>query len=974
MIWPMVRRESETMTCNVRVLRRRQGVAEWLGFGRFMHLLQESVETKREMAIFYKRQVTTMKPKTALRLRLLFLTLSSVGLLLGQAALPDGIQKFSTVEGITEYRLTNGMRLLLFPDASSPKLTVNITYLVGSKHENYGETGMAHLLEHMVFKPTKNRGNIIKEMTDHGAQFNGTTWLDRTNYYETVNASDENLQWAIELEADRMVNALIAKSDLDKEMTVVRNEFEAGENSPMRVLMQRTQAAAYEWHNYGKTTIGSRADIENVPIERLQGFYRKYYQPDNAVLVIAGKFDAPKALRLVAKNFGAIARPERKLDKIWTTEPTQDGERTVTVRRVGDVQMLLAAYHIPSGIHPDSEALEVLSSVLSNNPSGRLYKGMVESKKAAGVFGFGLQGADAGLLMFGSQLRKDQSLAEAKSAMFATLEGVVKEPPSKEEVDRAKANLSKQIELMMTNSQQIAISLSELASMADWRMLFVSRDRLQKVTPEDVQRVAKAYLKDDNRTVGSFIPVDKPDRSEIPPPPDFTDLVTNYKGRAAMAEGEVFDPSPANIDSRTKRATLPNGMKLVMMPKKNRGNTVYGRITLRVGDEKSLFGLSESASLAWSMLMRGTKNKTRQQIQDEADKLKLRLNIGGSAATGAANVETTRENLAGALSLAVEVLRQPSFDDREFDTLKQSILASYEANLREPQALAGVMLSKHLRPYAKGDIRAVKSYEESIEAIKATKLEDLKNFHTQFFGGTSGGVITLVGDFDPTAVEAQLRGLLGDWKSPKGYVKTTSPYQKVEAVNRTINTPDKANAMFMAGMNIALSDEDPGYPAITFANYLFGQNADSRLFNRLRQKEGWSYGAGSSLGAGTKENGGAMQVYAILAPENLAKLENGVKEEFNKILTEGFSADEVAKGKKSWLQSQQVQRTQDQSLLGMLSGFEFYGRRMDWAAQLEAKVAALTTEEVNAAVKKYIDLNALSIFKAGDMKKAGLPQ
>lgn len=914
-----------------------------------------------------------MHTSLMLRMFMLLLTCVPYAPLMGQPALPAGVEKLSTVEGITEYRLTNGLRLLLFPDASSPKLTVNITYLVGSKHENYGETGMAHLLEHMVFKPTKTRGNIIKEMTDHGAQFNGSTWLDRTNYFETVNASDENLQWAIELEADRMVNALVAKSDLDKEMTVVRNEFEAGENSPMRVLMQRTQAAAYEWHAYGKTTIGSRADIENVPIERLQAFYRKYYQPDNAVLVIAGKFDAGKALALVAKTFGVIPRPERKLEKIWTTEPTQDGERTVTVRRVGDEQLLLAAYHIPSGIHPDSEALSVLSSVLSANPAGRLYKGLVESKKAAGVFGYGMQGADPGLLMFGVQLRKEQSLEEARREMYATLEAVVKEPPSKEEVERAKTKLTKQIELMMTNSQQIAISLSEVASAADWRMLFVSRDRLLNVTPEDVQRVAKAYLKDDNRTVGTFRPVDKPDRAEIPKTPDFTNMVTNYKGRAAMAEGEVFDPTPSNIDARTKRATLPNGMKLVMMPKKTRGNTVIGRITLRVGDEKSLFGMAERANLTWSMLMRGTKNKTRQQIQDESDKLKLRLNVYGSAAFGAANVETTRDNLAGALRLAVEVLREPVFDEREFETLKQSMLASYESNLREPQAVAGLLLSKHLRPFPKGDIRAVSSFEESIQALKGVKLEELKEFYQQFFGGTSDGVITFVGDFDPAAVEAELRELLGDWKSPKGYTRTKNPYMKVDAANKAVNTPDKANAMFMAGMNIAVSDEDEGYPALLFANYLFGQNADSRLFNRLRQKEGWSYGAGSMLGAGTKENGGLLQVYAILAPENLAKVENGVKEEFQKILTDGFSADEVAKGKKAWLQAQQVQRTQDQALLGMLSGYEYHGRRMQWAAQFETKVAALTVEEVNAAVKKYVDMSALSIVKAGDMKKAGLP-
>ncbi|MFN7328107.1 MAG: M16 family metallopeptidase, partial [Bacteroidota bacterium] len=197
--------------------------------------------------------------------------------------------KVTTVEGITEYRLANGLRVLMFPDQSKQTITVNITYLVGSKHENYGETGMAHLLEHLVFKGTPKHPNIPQELTEHGARPNGTTWLDRTNYFETFAATEENLKWALDLESDRMVNSYIAKKDLDSEMTVVRNEFESGENSPFRVLWQRVMATAFEWHNYGKSTIGARADIENVPIERLQAFYRKHYQPDNAVLMIAGK-------------------------------------------------------------------------------------------------------------------------------------------------------------------------------------------------------------------------------------------------------------------------------------------------------------------------------------------------------------------------------------------------------------------------------------------------------------------------------------------------------------------------------------------------------------------------------------------------------------------------------------------------------------------------------------------------------------
>ena len=215
-------------------------------------------------------------------------------------------QLVTEVEGISEYRLSNGLKVLLFPDPSKPQVTVNLTVFVGSRHEGYGEAGMAHLLEHMLFKGTPDHPNIPKVLKDHGADFNGTTWLDRTNYYETLPASNANLEFAIKLEADRMVNSYVKGEDLISEMTVVRNEFERGENSPRSILDQRVMSAAYEWHNYGKSTIGNRADIERVPIDRLQQFYKKYYQPDNAMLVVAGAFEPELALKIIDETFGKI--------------------------------------------------------------------------------------------------------------------------------------------------------------------------------------------------------------------------------------------------------------------------------------------------------------------------------------------------------------------------------------------------------------------------------------------------------------------------------------------------------------------------------------------------------------------------------------------------------------------------------------------------------------------------------------------
>ncbi|MCB0636371.1 MAG: insulinase family protein, partial [Lewinella sp.] len=323
--------------------------------------------------------------------------------------LPEGITQKASVEGITEYLLEdNGLRILLFPDQSKPTITVNVTYLVGSRHEGYGETGMAHLLEHMVFKGTPDHPNIPQELTEHGARPNGTTWYDRTNYFETFSATEENLRWALDMEADRMVNSFIKGEDLESEMTVVRNEFESGENSPVGVLMERVLSTAFLWHNYGQSTIGARADLENVPIERLQAFYKKYYQPDNAYLIVAGKIDVEQTLQLIKEEFGPIPRPERGLYPTYTREPTQDGERFVELARVGDVQVVSAAYHICPGSHQDYPAIDVLIELLTSEPSGRLYQALVGSGKASSQWGWAASLAEPGFTYFNVEVLKNK--------------------------------------------------------------------------------------------------------------------------------------------------------------------------------------------------------------------------------------------------------------------------------------------------------------------------------------------------------------------------------------------------------------------------------------------------------------------------------------------------------------------------------------------------------------------------------------
>jgi zinc protease len=883
-------------------------------------------------------------------------------------ALPKGVERVTSVEGITEYRLPNGLRVLLFPDPSKQTMTVNMTYLVGSAVEDYGETGMAHLLEHMVFKGSPKHTNIPQELTSHGSRPNGSTSYDRTNYFETFAATDENLNWALDLESDRMVNSFIAKKDLDSEMTVVRNEYEAGENSPFNVLLERLIATSYVWHNYGKSTIGARSDIENVPIERLQAFYHKYYQPDDAVLTVAGKFDEGKTLALVDKYFSPIPRPTRTMQKIYTIEPTQDGERSVTLRRVGDTQLVQAIYHVPAASHADFPAVNILAQVLGDTPSGRLHKALVETKKASSIFGFNFELREPGIAVFGAEVRQGDSLDAARDILVQTIEGLSTTPPTKEEVERARTQLLKDFDLNMNKAELIGLILSEYIASGDWRLFFLERDRTRKITAEEVQQVAARYFKPANRTLGMFIPTPKPDRAEIPATPDVAAMLKDYKGDAAIAAGEAFDPSPTNIESRTKRAEVA-GVKMALLPKKTRGGTVVAQMLLRFGDEQSLMNRSTAAGLAGEMLMRGTTKHTRQQIQDELDRLKARAFVSGFTVQATVFIETTRANLPAVLRLMAEVLREPAFPDKEFDLLKQENLAGIEQQKSEPPQIAFTAFNRQMNPFPKGDPRYISTPDEEIAELNAATLDQAKQFYHDFYGA-SNAQLTVIGDFDEQEITKLTTELFSDWKSPRPFKRIPSIFKEIAPANQTFQAPDKANAFFVAGFLFDMRDDNADYAALTLGHYMLGGGfLSSRLAARIRQKEGLSYGVGSGIFVSAFDHYGRFTATAIYAPQNVEKLEAAFKEEIARMLKDGFTAEEVEAAKSGYLQSRQVSRAQDNELLGRSNTYLFLGRTWQWDADFEAKIKALTPEQINAAMRHYVDPSRLVIYKAGDFAK-----
>jgi zinc protease len=875
-----------------------------------------------------------------------------------------------TVEGIKEYELTNGLRILLMPDASQTNIAVNIVYKVGSRHEGYGESGMAHLLEHMLFKQCKKFVDIKKAIADKGASANGTTWYDRTNYYEILSASDENLRWAIDMEADRMVNSKILPEELKKEFSVVRNEFEIGENYPSGVLNERVISAMYLWHNYGKSTIGSKEDIERVKAENLKVFYKKYYQPDNAVLIIAGKFDEKKALAYCQQYFGPLPKPTRKLQPTYTVEPPQDGERNVLLRRTGDIQYIGMAYHTPSLADKDYASNDALIEILTNDPSGILYKKLVETKIASKLYGYAQTLYDPGFSYFEVEVPKDKSIDSAKHVLLTAMDDLGTMNFTEEDLTRAKNIILKSIENNVSQTTDFAVSLTEYIGAGDWRLFFLYRDRIEKLTVADIQAAAKKYYKSSNRTYGIFVPDAAPDRTVVAETPDIAKLLNGYKGKEVAAQKANFENTIENIKRNTEYGVLANGGKYALLEKPTKGDKITASVILRFGDEKSLNNKSEIGGVLAEMLYSGTTTKTKEQIADELDRIKTSISFSGGSTSLSININTDKKNLSAALALLDDMLQNPKFDAKEFDRIILDTKASYETGKSDPQTLAAQKLQKMLSNYPSGHPYYASSTDESLEELAKVKLDDVKKYYHDFYGANNS-VSSFVGELDKKQIKSFLESSFGKWNSKETYKEVEPIYFESKAKTETINTPDKTNAMLLGGLNLNISRKHPDYAAVIIANELLGGGAflSSRIPQRLRENEGMSYGAGSFMNVEYNYNIGNWGVYAMFNPLYKGRLDSALHQEIDKAIKTGFTQDELTKSVASWQEQGRTSLGSNDNLASILRSFLQNDRDLNQYIEFDNKLKNLKLDAVNTALRKYFDKSKFVMVYGGDFEK-----
>lgn len=675
-------------------------------------------------------------------------------------------KKIQELAGIEEYLYQpNGMKVILIQDNSAPVVTVQIVYQVGSKHEVTGNTGSTHLLEHMNFKGTptfnKKKGNAIFSVLEGiGAQMNATTWLDRTNYFETI--PSDKIELALHIEADRMRNSLLLKEDKDAEMTVVRNEFERAENNPSGILNKEIWSTAYMAHPYHHPTIGWRSDIENMPIEVLRDFYNTYYWPDNATLTIVGDFKKEELFTLVDKYFGQITKSPHEIKQPYTTEPEQLGPRRIIIKRPGQLAMVSIAFKIPGVLHNDSPALDVLSQIMGSGTSSIISKTFVDQGHA--VYGAANTSnfKEAGLFTISLAFSPDKNAEDVNKQLLEMVEKVKSSGISQDDLARVVAKLNTQTILSRDGSESIASELTEAIAAGDWTQYVKGSERLSKVTVEDVKRVANFYLADNQSTTGYFLPDNTGDNQEVNP------SVSGFKKQTISTEeeskfyfrnpNEHFDKdiTPILVEEKNLMNSFLDYQEIRSSVSKYLRKEVSGVdvVTVKTG-AKGFITVAASfpiagtgkklliSTLTVGMLSKGTKLHNKFKFSEKLENLGVNIKISSDMNNVNIRFKCLAKDMEKVVSLLAEELRQPLFDSKELELLKQQLISSYKDNLTNPATLGSIALSQAM--YSEGHPNYSQDIGTTVLNIETITTEDIKAFYKAYFG-TNAMHLVAVGD------------------------------------------------------------------------------------------------------------------------------------------------------------------------------------------------------------------------------------
>lgn len=877
-----------------------------------------------------------------------------------------GFRKVREIQGMTEYHLeSNGLTVLLRPDASLPVVTFMVTYRIGSRNESYGTTGATHLLEHMMFKGTrehnKEAGTGYDQLLDvTGAETNATTWLDRTNYHATI--PPRELPLIIRLEADRMRNLRLREEDLRPEMTVVRNEFQIAANDPGMALETEIWATAYLAHPYRHGVLGWQSDVENIPMAKLRGFYDTFYWPDNATVSIIGDFDPPAALELIREHYGKISRSPVPMPRVYTEEPVQTGARRLVIRRPGDLGRIMIAFKIPPSAHPDCAALAVLCEILADGLQCRFYREVTEQGLTNDVEAFPEFARDGSLLLFSAELGAEATHQEAEDAILRVLREVKEKGVSEEERTSGIARLITKSVFTRDGPPAISEALTEFIGSGDWTRYFTWDDEVAAVTAADIQRAANRWLREDQSTTGWYVPGDPPALDRVEPEPRATGPIqpeVAATAEACLSTALRFVPpagasgqriGPKIIRSRAGQVDVlvcPVGVKDIV--------NVYGSIPL--GDPAN----PVLADFMVAMLELGTRDREAGEIAELLDQSGATIEFASGNGQLIFAASCRKADLGMVLDLLSEQLRLPTFPRDEVDFMREQLLAGELLTRSDTVAQAEIAFSRAAFPA--GHPRHRLDDAGINDALRGIRRKDLIEYHRRWVG-PSAAVLAITGDVDPAGAHALAAKAFGHWKG--GEVPSRSPAitPLEQAVVRHLEIGGKENTTVWIGQPLGLDGRDPEALALLLATRTLGEGFTSRLVGSVRDTDGLTYSIGADMECGLT-NGGVWRIEASFAPDKLARGLESIRAEVREWHDKGISEVELEYRKRAMAGRHQVLLSSSASLAIVLHDIVRDGRDPSWIDGFPQAVAALTLEQVNQALRKHIRPDRLITITAG---------
>ncbi len=920
----------------------------------------------------------------------LTLTLFSIGIIAltgpkGANAEVEGFSKIRELGGIEEYRMdANGLTVLVIEDHSAPVATFMVTYMVGSRNEVTGTTGSTHLLEHLMFKGTEkfnkaNSSDPTRLLQNVGALINATTWYDRTNYY--ANMPIDHLEMVIEIEADRMRGLLLRDEDRQPEMTVVRNEFERGENDPVRALLQETFQAAFVAHPYHHSTIGWRSDIEKVSIEKLREFYDTFYWPNNATVSVIGDFQVNEALALVKEYYGAIPSSPHPIPGMYTEEPEQRGPRRVSVKRNGQLGLVSIAHKIPEGAHNDTFALSVLERILTSGKSSRFYKLLIDKGLAVDTFLWNFPFRDPGLFAPFIFLTPETPHEDVEKIILEEYENIRANGVSQEEVDRVISQIQADTAYARDGSFSVASVLNESIAMGDWTFYVRYPEAVAKVTPADVQRVVQTYMVEDHSTTGYFIPlVPGGDDGGAIAAPHFqgeSDAVLYYR-----TPGASLDPLMPNATNgkegqsapKSKRKQKPysaaikqkeiHGIEVISM-KTEVKDVVTIRGSLPAGDAFSPTTNSSIADLTGNMLDKGTLETGKFELAEKLEKVGASLNFSVGPHLLNISGQCLKKDLPLVIDLLAEQLREPSFDEEELAKQKKHRTGEMKQLLDDPNYQATDELGRLVFP--ENHPNHQQSAEILIEDIESVTVEDLRAFHKSVYGPKSM-ILVAVGDMDDVVLQSSIGKAFDQWTGGVN-IPNYDPAGRINPGRKeVVYMADKPSVSVRLAMASGLKQSDPDYLDLMMGTYILGGNFAARLMQTVRDEEGLTYGIGSRMGADLYSDG-IWRISASFAPQLLEQGLASTRRQLNLWYENGITEEELEAKKTTLIGSYKVRLATTGGMAGKILSFAQMGRPVSYLDKYSDDLEAIELTSVNATIKKYLNPEDMITVMAGSVEE-----